>query len=129
MFLLLPFRNRIQPDGQLREPDSHQPQLQLQLHALAGHGPIGAQAAARPEPTPTKRRHGQHDAGVLQEGRVCAAKCLHLLPTSPSLAVSLSTHTSSHASDTQSLNPRQHTHTDINKKIHSLGGIFAHLVF
>lgn len=83
-------RDRVQSDRLLREPDSHQPQLQLQLHALTRHGPVGTQAAAaRPEPTPTECRHWQHDAGVLQERRVWRQVLLFSCPPC-SLALSLS---------------------------------------
>lgn len=73
-------RNRVQRHGELREPRPHQPQRQLQLHAVARHGSDGAQAE-RPEPPAPQRRHGQHDAGVLQEGRVRRSSLLRLLFT------------------------------------------------
>lgn len=62
-------RHRVQRDGQLRQPHARQPQRQLQLHALAGHGPRRS-PAARPGAAAPQRGHGQHDAGVLQEGWV-----------------------------------------------------------
>lgn len=62
-------RNRVQRHRQLRKPCSHQPQCQLQPHAVPRHGPGGPQTE-RPESAAAQRRHRQHDAGVLQEGRV-----------------------------------------------------------
>lgn len=63
------FRNWVQRHRELRQPGPRQPQRQLQLHAVTGYGAGGAETE-RPEPTTAQRRHGQHDAGVLQEGRV-----------------------------------------------------------
>lgn len=72
-------RHWVQLDRQLRKPDPHKPQLQLQLHAFARLGPIRTQAAAQPEPAPAERRHWQHDAGVLQERWVwCCPLFFHL---------------------------------------------------
>lgn len=66
----IPFRYRVQRHWELWEPGPHQPQRQLQPDAVSRHGSDRPQAE-RPESTAAQRRHRQHDAGVLQKGRVC----------------------------------------------------------
>lgn len=66
---LCPPRHRVQRVGELRQPPACEPQRQLQLHALPRHGARRA-PAARARPAAPQRGHRQHDAGVLQEGRV-----------------------------------------------------------
>lgn len=63
-FLSVFLRNRVQRHRELRKPGPHQPQCQLQLDAVPGHGSDRSQAE-RPESAAAQRRHRQHDAGVL----------------------------------------------------------------